>query len=76
MGISRNVGRPFTVERAVPLAAATVIAISIVLVAVFSAWWLILTGFVAANLAFYSVVGWCPASLMMEKAGLPRETRV
>ncbi|MGB3695858.1 MAG: YgaP-like transmembrane domain [Gordonia sp. (in: high G+C Gram-positive bacteria)] len=63
--------RPMTVERAVPLMAAIVIAISIALVVAFGPWWLILTGFVAANLAFYSAAGWCPASFVMGKLGLP-----
>lgn len=64
----------FTVDRAVPLLAAVMITVSIVLVAVFGPWWLILTGFVAANLAFYAFAGWCPASLLLVKLGLPRQS--
>jgi hypothetical protein len=52
--------------------AATVIGVSIVLVATLGSWWLILTGFVAANLLLFSLVGWCPASLIMAKAGMQR----
>ncbi len=69
---ARRPGRAFTVERAVPLMAAIVIAISIVLVATTSQWWLLLTGFVAANLALFAIVGWCPASLIMARLGLER----
>ena len=61
-----------TIERAVPLAASVMISVSILLVALVSPWWLILTGFVAANLALYSAVGWCPASLLMAKLSMPR----
>lgn len=72
MPVSRHSGQPFTVDRAVPAAAATVILLSIVLVAVFGPWWLFLTGFVALNLAFYAWAGWCPVSLLLEKVGMER----
>ncbi|MFD1812431.1 YgaP family membrane protein [Rhodococcus gannanensis] len=62
----------WTVERVVPLVAGVMILISVGLAAAVSPWWLILTGFVGANLIFYSAVGWCPASLLMERAGLQR----
>ena len=59
-----------TVERAVPALAGVMVAISVILALTVSSWWTILTFFVAANLLFYSAVGWCPASLLMQKAGL------
>ncbi|MFD6676329.1 DUF2892 domain-containing protein [Rhodococcus zopfii] len=62
----------WTVERVVPLMAGVMVLLSVGLTLVFSPWWLLLTGFVGANLLFYSAVGWCPASLIMEKAGLGR----
>ncbi len=62
----------WTVERTVPLMGGVMILLSVVLVVGLTPWWLILTGFVGANLVFYSAVGWCPASLLMERAGLPR----
>jgi hypothetical protein len=62
----------WTVERVVPLMAGVMILISVGLAAAVSPWWLILTLFVGANLIFYSAVGWCPASLLMERAGLQR----
>lgn len=52
--------------------AAAVIGVSIILVVTFGPWWLILTGFVAVNLLLFSLVGWCPASLIMAKAGMER----
>ncbi|MEV0542607.1 MULTISPECIES: YgaP family membrane protein [Nocardia] len=62
----------WTVERVVPLMAGVIVLASVASAAVFSPWWLLLTGFVGANLVFYSMVGWCPASLIMEKVGLER----
>ena len=46
----------WTVERLVPLLAGTMVLLSVALTLAFSPWWLILTGFVAANLLFYA--GW------------------
>lgn len=62
----------WTVERVVPLMAGIMVLLSVALTLAFSPWWLILTGFVGANLVFYSAAGWCPASLIMQKAGLER----
>ncbi|MGW4632853.1 YgaP family membrane protein [Nocardia sp. NPDC004415] len=62
----------WTVERVVPLMAGVMVVLSVALTLAFSPWWLLLTGFVGANLVFYSAVGWCPASLVMEKVGLQR----
>jgi 4-hydroxybenzoate polyprenyltransferase len=64
--------RGWTVERVVPLMAGVMVLLSAALVLTFSPWWLLLTGFVGANLIFYSAAGWCPASLIMEKIGLER----
>ncbi|UQE76173.1 MULTISPECIES: YgaP family membrane protein [unclassified Gordonia (in: high G+C Gram-positive bacteria)] len=72
MSISRHTGRFLTIDRLVPALASLMIVVSIVLVATLGPWWLFLTGFVAANLALYAFAGWCPASLIMEKAGLQR----
>jgi len=49
-----------------------VVLLSVVLTLAFTSWWLLLTGFVGANLVFYAAAGWCPASLIMEKVGLER----
>ncbi|QBJ95946.1 DUF2892 domain-containing protein [Rhodococcus sp. ABRD24] len=62
----------WNVERVVPLMAGVVVLLSVALTVAFTPWWLLLTGFVGANLIFYSVAGWCPASLIMEKIGLER----
>jgi hypothetical protein len=65
--------RTWTVERAVPLLAGTMVLVSLALAIAFSGWWLLLTTFVALNLVFYSIAGWCPASLLMHRLGLPRQ---
>jgi len=64
--------RSWTIDRIVPLLAATVVLASIALTLNFTSWWLLLTGFVAANLLLYSAVGWCPASLLPHRLGVPR----
>ncbi|TSD94882.1 DUF2892 domain-containing protein [Skermania sp. ID1734] len=62
----------WTVERVVPLMAGVIVLLSVALTLTFTPLWLLLTGFVGANLVFYSAAGWCPASLIMERAGLER----
>ncbi|WP_433633649.1 YgaP family membrane protein [Nocardia sp. CA-120079] len=63
----------WSIPRVVPLLAGAIVLMSAPLAAVFSQWWLILTGFVGANLLFYSAVGWCPATLLLQRAGVPGE---
>ena len=65
--------RTWTVERAVPLLAGTMVLVSLALAIAFSGWWLLLTTFVALNLLLFGAVGWCPASLLMHRLGLPRQ---
>ena len=64
--------RSWTIERVVPLLAGTVVLASIALTLAFSSWWLLLTGFVGANLLLFGAVGWCPASLLLHRLGVPR----
>ena len=62
----------WTIERVVPLLAGTVVLASLALTLVFSSGWLLLTGFVGANLLLFGAVGWCPASLLLHRLGVPR----
>ncbi len=62
----------WTVERVVPLMAGVVVLASVASALAFTPWWLLLTTFVGVNLVFYAAAGWCPASLLMERAGLAR----
>jgi len=52
--------------------AGVIVLASVASALAFTPWWLLLTGFVGVNLVFYALAGWCPASLIMEKAGLER----
>lgn len=61
----------WTVAKVVPLLGGLMVLLSAALAATLSPWWLVLTGFVGANLVFYAAVGWCPASLLMQRAGVP-----
>lgn len=63
--------RGWSIARLVPLLAGTFVLVSTLLAAVASPWWLILTGIVGANLLFYSAMGWCPATLLLHRLGVP-----
>jgi hypothetical protein len=58
------------VDRAVLALAGTMVLISVLLTAVLSSWWLLLTGFVGLNLLQSSVTGFCPAALVFGRLGL------
>lgn len=64
--------RGWTIDRIVPLLAGTAVLASLILALAFSWWWLLLTGFVGANLLLFGAVGWCPASLLLHRLGVPR----
>jgi hypothetical protein len=55
-------------ERVLFSLAGTIILISVVLVALVSPWFLVLTAFVGINLWLYVVVGSCPASYVLKRA--------
>lgn len=57
-------------DRAVLAMAGVMTLISVLLVAVVSPWWLLLTGFVGANLLQASVTGFCPAALIFRRFGV------
>ncbi|WP_109522670.1 MULTISPECIES: YgaP family membrane protein [Nocardia] len=61
----------WSIPRVVPLLAGFMVLVSALLTAVVSPWWLLLTAFVAANLLLYGTLGWCPASLVMARVGIP-----
>lgn len=64
----------WTIARRVPLLAGTFVLLGTVLAATVSAWWLVLPALVGANLLLYSAQGWCPATLLMRRAGIPTGT--
>ena len=55
-------------ERVLFALAGTVILISTALIALVSAWFLVLTAFVGVNLLLYVLVGACPASYVLRRA--------
>ena len=59
-----------TIENGVRLMAGTMILISVLLVALVSKWWLLLTGFVGLNLIQSVFTGICPAASILKKLGL------
>ena len=62
-------------ERVLFALAGSVVAISVILTAVVSIWWLALTAFVSGNLLLYVAVGNCPASLVLRRLGLEPRAR-
>ncbi|WP_370249298.1 DUF2892 domain-containing protein [Nocardioides sp.] len=60
------------VDRAVLAMAGTMTLVSVLLVALVSPWWLLLTGFVGANLLQSSITGFCPAAIVFRRLGLDR----
>ena len=58
-------------DRAVLALAGTMTLVSALLAALVSPWWLLLTTFVGLNLLQSSVTGFCPAAVVLRRAGLP-----
>jgi hypothetical protein len=57
-------------ERVLFALAGSMALLSVILVAVFSPWFLILTAFVGINQWMYVAFGACPASLVLKRLGL------
>lgn len=65
-----------TVNEGLRLIAGIAVLASIALAHFVSAWWLLFTAFVALNLIQSAFTGWCPAMVMLKKAGLREERPV
>ncbi len=61
----------WSIARVVPLLAGAFVLLSVIAAVAWSGWWLLFTGFVGANLLLYGIAGWCPATLMLRRLGLP-----
>lgn len=59
------------IDRAVMALAGTLVLVGAALAAWVSTWWLLLPVFVGANLLQASVTGFCPAALVLRRAGVP-----
>ena len=58
------------IDRFVFAFAGTMVLVSIALAQFVSPWWLLLTAFVGLNLLQSSLTGFCPAAIMLRKAGV------
>lgn len=59
-----------TIDRAVIGFAGLMVLLSLALAHFVSPWWLLLTGFVGLNLLQSAFTGFCPAAMMLRKAGV------
>ena len=59
-----------SIDRIVLAFAGSVVLVSIALTLLFSPWWLLLTGFVGANLLQSSMTGFCPLAMMLKAIGI------
>lgn len=59
-----------TIDRAVLALAGTVVLLSVLMAALVSTWWLVVTAFVGANLLQSSLTGFCPAASIFARLGL------
>ncbi len=57
-------------DRAVLATAGTVVLLSVLLTALFSTWWLLLTAFAGLNLLQSSITGFCPAAALYRRLGV------
>ena len=62
--------RRLNLDRAVLGLAGSVVLVSVLLVALVSTWWLLLTAFVGLNLLQSSITGFCPAALIFRRLGV------
>ncbi len=68
--------RRWPLERVLFALAGSITLVSILLAAIVTPWFLLLTGFVGANQWLYVVVGGCPASVVLERFfGIDRRCR-
>lgn len=59
------------VDRAVFALAGTLVLTGVTLASLTSLWWLLLPAFVGANLLQASITGFCPAAILLRRAGVP-----
>jgi hypothetical protein len=59
------------VNRVVSLLAGTFILFSLVMGRLHDRRWRLMTGLIGANLILQAVAGWCPASLLVRRLGVP-----
>ncbi len=72
---TEQLSRRWPAERVLFAMAGTMALLSVLLVAVVSPWFLILTGLVGVNQWMYVAFGACPASLVLKKFGVQASCR-
>lgn len=59
-----------TIDRVIIAFAGTMVLLSLALAQLASPWWLLLTAFVGLNLLQSAFTGFCPAAMILRKAGV------
>lgn len=62
--------RGMNLDRGVLALAGALTLVSVLLVALVSSWWLLLTAFVGLNLLQSSITGFCPAAVILRRFGV------
>jgi DUF2892 family protein len=72
---SHEIAAPGTrpMERAIRVIAGSFVLVSLVLAQLVNPWWLLLAGFVGANLVQSAFTGFCPAELLLRRLGICRD---
>jgi len=65
---------PAPLEGAIRVIAGSFVLLSLALARWVSPWWLLLAAFVGVNLIQSAFTGFCPAELILRRAGVGRET--
>ena len=73
--VRRRRTAPVRLERVLFALAGTMTLLSVVLVALISPWFLLLTAFVGVNQWLYVLFGACPASLVLQRVLAPEVTK-
>jgi len=61
----------WTMERIIRALAGIFTLAGVALAATVSPWWLVLPGLVGANLVVFSLSGFCPMAVVLDRAGVP-----
>jgi uncharacterized membrane protein YdcZ (DUF606 family) len=60
----------WTMERIIRATAGMITLAGVGLAATLSPWWLVLPGLVGANLVLFSLTGFCPMAVALDRAGV------
>ncbi|HEX7322492.1 MAG TPA: DUF2892 domain-containing protein [Mycobacterium sp.] len=59
------------IERITTVLSGVMVLVTVTLAYLYTPMWLLFTAFVGANLLFSGLVGWCPASVVLHRLGVP-----